>query len=213
MVLFILKTPENTLYCTFEKTEVLYLAIAVTVNTTKVGDTLTAIVDPEDSKVVYQWYADGEAIEGATDDELLVTIGMIGSKISVEVADAKGNKDVSDETAPVAVYEDLEILSADQTAAKTVALTFSDDIDADDKLEVKKGNKVVKIDSTTYGDAAAEITLADKIVDGATYTVTLTPANGDPATSVEFIGEAATLGEIVFLNDVLVMADNKYSKG
>ena len=138
---------------------------------------------------------------------------MIGLKISVEVADAKGNKDVSDETAPVAVYEELEILSADQTGAKTVALTFSDDVDADDKLEVKKGTKAVKIDSTTYGDAAAEITLADKIVDGATYTVTLTPANGDPATSVEFVGEVATLGEIVFLNDVLVMKDSSYSKG
>ena len=135
---------------------------------------------------------------------------MLGSVISVTVTDADGHEATA---STAAVIDEVALLEADQTGAKEVALTFNSDIDADDVITVNKGNKAVKIDSTTYGSASATITLADKIVGGAEYTVTLTPANGDDPTSVTFTGETATLGEIVFINDVLVMKDSKYSKG
>ena len=180
----------------------------------KVGDTLTVTVEPDDAVVSYQWYADGEEIEDATDDELLITPDMVGSKISVAVMDADGNSDLSDETEEVGVYDELEILSAEQTGQYTAEVTFSAPISADDKLEVTKGGNKVEfkraIDSDKLG---AELTFTDALTTG-TYTVTLTPADTKvKASSVTFEAKRAELSEIRFLNDVLVMKDHYYNEG
>ena len=164
----------------------------------------------------YEWAvsADGEdwsVVETEDDDTFAVTDDLVGMYVKVTVT-AEDGETASDVTLSP-VYDSLALLDADQTGAKEVALTTNGKITADDVITVNKGNKAVKIDSTSYTETGAVITLADKIVDKAEYTVTLTPANGDDPTSVTFIGEVASLGEIVFLNDVLVMADSNYSKG
>ena len=66
----------------------------------KVGDTLTATVEPSDAKVTYQWLADGKEISGATKATLEVTKDFLGKKISVEVTDGD-DVAVSDETKAV----------------------------------------------------------------------------------------------------------------
>ena len=138
---------------------------------------------------------------------------MIGAKISVAVMDADGNSDLSDETEEVGVYEELELLDADQTGAKEITLTTNGPVTASDKITVTRGKNAVTIDKTSPEDDGAVLTLADKLVAGAEYTITLTPANGDPATSLTIIGETAELYEIVFLNDYLILKDNKYQDG
>ena len=158
----------------------------------------------------YAWAVDGETVVGADDETFEVEGEMLGSVISVTVTDADGHE-ATDATHPV--YDSLALLDADQTGAKEVALTANGPITALDKLTVKKGNNEVKIDSVSYEADGAVITLADKIVADATYTVTLTPEDGSDATSVTFTGEKAHLDRIEFLNNVLVMADNTYRKG
>ena len=119
----------------------------------------------------------------------------------------------SEATEEVGAYEELVILSAEQTGANTVLLTFSDDVTALDDIDVFKGSKEAAVDDIDYNDNTAVITLTNKIVSDAEYTVVFTPANGDDASEASFVGEKATLGEIVFLNNVLVMADTTYTKG
>ena len=141
---------------------------------------------------------------------------MIGSKISVAVADAKGNKDVSDETAPVAVYEALEILDAEQKGAKTIEATFSEEITALDKLTVSKNGEELKqayAPKIADDGLSATITLENRITAG-TYTVTLTPADADEdPSSATFEGEVAALNSIEFVTDNLIMKDNEYKEG
>ena len=138
---------------------------------------------------------------------------MVGSTIKVVVTAENGNVFESDETEEVGVYEALEILSAEQKGAKTVLVTFSDDVTALDDIDVFKGSKEVDVDDIDYNDNTAVITLTNKIVSDAEYTVVFTPANGDDASEATFIGEKAQLKEIRFLNHVLVMADTTYKKG
>ena len=141
---------------------------------------------------------------------------MIGSKISVAVADAKGNKDVSDETAPVAVYEALEILDAEQKGAKAIEATFSEAITALDKLTVSKNGEELKqayAPKIADDGLSATITLENRITAG-TYTVTLTPADADEdPSSATFEGEVAALNSIEFVTDNLIMKDNEYKEG
>ena len=172
------KKPETAIYCAYENDKLLHIVIAVTASTSKVGDTLKAgVVDRngEDvsDNVTFQWYADDVAIEGADEETLVVDDDLLGAVLKVVVTAENGNTFESDPTA--AVIDSLALLEADQTGAKDVTLTANGPITALDKLTVKKGNNEVKIDSTSYEEDGAVITLADKIVADATYTVTLTP--------------------------------------
>ncbi len=197
--------------------EVEELTVSIDNTTPKVGDTLTAgVVDRngEDvsDNVTFQWYANDEAIEGATEETLGVTVAMVGSTIKVVATAENGNTFESDETA--AVYASLALLSADQTGKSVVTLTTNGPVTALDDIDVFKGTKEVEIDSIDYEDDGAVVTLKNAIVADAEYTVTLTPADeDDEATSATFVGEKAKLDRIEFLNDVLVMKDNTYKEG
>ena len=139
---------------------------------------------------------------------------MIGSTIKVVVTAENGNVFESDETEEVGVYDELEILSAEQTAQYTAEVTFSAPISADDKLEVTKGGNKVEFKSAIDSDKlGAELTFTDALTDGE-YTVTLTPADKDvDPSSVTFEGQKTVLYEIVFLSKELVMKDHYYNEG
>ena len=163
----------------------------------------------------YQWYADGEAIEGADEETLLVTADMIGSEISVSAKATTGDWVFSDETAPVAALEGVEIISAEQSGTNTIRVEFSEAISVDDTIEVFKGTAKVEIADIDYdGDfEGATLTMKDKIT-AATYTVVLTPDEiGVDPSELSFDGEVSALGTIEFLNNYLVMKDNDYNEG
>ena len=108
----------------------------------------------------------------------------------------------------------LELLSADQVGAKAIAVEANGELSVLDKFTVKKGSTEVTLDGTPVLDGkTATINLVDKIVADAEYTVTLTPADGDGATSVTFVGEKAELIGIEFMTDKLVMKDYHYAEG
>ena len=174
-------------------------------------------MEPSDAVVSYQWYADGEEIEDATDDELLITPDMVGSKISVAVMDADGNSDLSDETEEVGVYEALEILSAEQTGANTVKVTFSAPATSLDTLTVTKGSAEKVIASQAFDDTTFKtktLTMKDNFTNG-TYTVTLTPADEDvDPSSVEFVAEAATKAAYIDVKgDKFLMKNTEFEEG
>ncbi len=71
--------------------------------TARVGDTLgvtVAAAVPAADSYAYSWSADGTSIDGATDDQLVLTPGLVGAKITVTVtASREGFDDVSDVSA------------------------------------------------------------------------------------------------------------------
>ena len=70
--------------------------------TLQAGTVLTASVAPADATgVTYQWYADGEAISGATAQKFTVTTDQIGKEISVKATDDSKNTVESAKSAKV----------------------------------------------------------------------------------------------------------------
>ena len=71
-----------------------------------VGSTLTAgenTASPTPTSYAYQWYADGQIINGATNNTFTLTTAQLGKKITVEVIATKdGYTDASDTSAPTA---------------------------------------------------------------------------------------------------------------
>lgn len=83
-------------------------APAIDDTTPEVGDTLTATAgtwSPTAGSTAFQWLADGEPIDGATESTYTVVTGDIGTAISVEVTASKDGyasaTEASDETAAV----------------------------------------------------------------------------------------------------------------
>ena len=71
--------------------------------TPQVGQTLTATAgtwNPEPDATTYQWLADGEPIEGATESTYAVTAADLGSKLSVEVTAVKADHTNGTATSP-----------------------------------------------------------------------------------------------------------------
>lgn len=88
--------------------------------TPHVGKTLTAdpgIWAPEVDSFEYQWFADGEAIAGATDSSFIPTTAELGSKLTVTVTGFKAGYTAESATS-------LQVVVASGTlAAGTVAIT------------------------------------------------------------------------------------------
>ena len=166
--------------------------------------------------VIFQWYANDEAIEGATDETLGVTVAMVGSTIKVVATAENGNTFSSEATEEVGVYEALEILSAEQVKKDKVKVTFSAPVTADDKLTVTKGATEKAIDSIIPDDdnLGATIVMKDALAAGE-YVVTLTPADEDEdPSSVTFEAMTANKAErIEILGDYLVMKDTNFQEG
>ncbi len=164
------------------------------VTSSKVGDTLTATVTGGEAPYTYQWYADGEAIEGADDDELLVTEDMLGAELSVSVTDANGDKKYSDETAEVA-NPDILIENVAQTKANAIRITFNQDASdyvTKEEIEVadEDGTLVIPVNTLEWSldGTTADATLSIALTDGHTYSV----AYGESEeTFVASIGEVA----------------------
>ena len=133
-------------------------------------------------------------------------------KVTVTAEDEETASDVT--TEPVGVYEELEILTAEQTGQYTADLTFSAPVTANDKLEVTKGGNKVEFKSAIDTDKlGATLTFTDALTTGE-YTVTLTPADTTvKPSSVTFEAKRSELSEIRFLNNVLVMKDHYYNEG
>jgi len=68
----------------------------------KVGDTINAVTTPANANNVagYQWYADGVAIEGATEASYIVLATDVDKKLKVVVTDAAGTTFESAESNP-----------------------------------------------------------------------------------------------------------------
>ena len=169
----------------------------------------------------YEWAvsADGEewsVVETETDETFAVTDDLVGMyvKVTVTAEDEETASDVT--TEPVGVYEELEILSAEQIAKDKVQVTFSAPATADDKLTVKKGateqSFTEAFDDATY--MSKTLTFKNNLATG-TYTVTLTPADKDvdPST-VEFEAKSSTKADRLEIeNKYLVMKDGNFKEG
>ena len=122
------------------------LAVSIENTEPKVGDTLTAIVTPDDAVVTYSWTA-GDTVVG-TEENLEVTADMLGKKIKVKVTALNSDTATSPETAAVE-YEVPKILTAVRKAANSFTLNFDSDardivkvddivVISEDKTDVKK---------------------------------------------------------------------------
>ena len=112
----------------------------------KVGDTITATVEPSNAtNVAYAWAADGTPIPGATTNTYTVGEADLGKKISVNVTGDSESKATA-ETGVVEAAEgtDIAIVSASQTAAKAVEIVFNKDASGV-TITVTKDNKVAFI--------------------------------------------------------------------
>ena len=188
--------------------------VKVSADTTKVGDTLTATVTGGEGTVTYQWLADGTAITGETDDELLVTLGMLGSVLSVTVTDAEGNT-ASAATAAVVIDKSytFELVDDQGFQADGTALTT-------DTLRVSYGSELgTPRHVTWYNDGAvmAVYTLDANHLDQAVF-------NSDGCRSVDSDGDTVadslhtglwkvtienTSGELWTSNEVEVIYDER----
>ncbi|MBQ6132769.1 MAG: hypothetical protein IJI65_01295 [Lachnospiraceae bacterium] len=154
------------------------LTVSINNTTPKVGDTLTAVVEPDDAVVTYQWCVDGVALLGADDDTLEITEDMIGSVISVIVTDAEGNTAESEDTkAVISSDEDApEIVDASVADAWTLEVEFDEDIikGEDYALAVTLGSTEIDVDEKINGSTMT-ITKADGSSFAAgTYTISVT---------------------------------------
>lgn len=98
-----------------------------------VGDTLKAIVTPANADATYQWYADDEAIEGATKAVYTVKAADKGAKLSVEVT--VGDETVaSAKTSPVGLDVALSEVKLDNELPKVgdVLTAYAYDADGND---------------------------------------------------------------------------------
>jgi hypothetical protein len=114
-------------------TEITHLQVVgsdVTISgTTMVGETLTADTGewtPSDAVLAYQWYADGEAISGATGASFTLTSAELGSAISVKVTGAKaGYETTVKASAATAPVTDLVPGTVEITGTVAVGQTLS----------------------------------------------------------------------------------------
>jgi hypothetical protein len=141
-----------------------------------VGTVLTATVAPANATgVTYQWYADGTAIDGATDSQFTVTPAQIGKKITVKAKANTGDEVTSTESAAVAevkidnlklsgtpkIGETLTVTgTSGNTTMSDAVLSSSVDVQWYRYKEAANGNKVDEAISgatgTTYKVADAD---------------------------------------------------------
>ena len=155
----------------------------------KVGDTLTATVEPDDAVVTYQWLANGEDIIGEDDATLFISEDYIGSKISVEVTDEDGNTAVSDETKKVSAPDhskDVTIvddygLQSDGTAAigDRLSLAYGSDFGSPKAITWYFNEKVDTATTTEGGELGGLVHVADPANGPGVYYAVVTDAQGN----------------------------------
>ncbi|WP_454994512.1 immunoglobulin-like domain-containing protein, partial [Cardiobacterium hominis] len=93
---------------------------------TKIGDTLQAWFDDQDGKPQsgskYQWYANGQAIAGATDDNYTLTAADVGKtiRVGIEYQDGKGHAEHL-YSAPTAAISDNQPTATLHASANSIA--------------------------------------------------------------------------------------------
>ena len=183
-----------------------------------VGDLLTAIVEPEDATVTYQWYTGDsstkitDAIKGATEETYEVTDAELGKYVAVVVKSANASATAA---TTVAVQDsdgsDIKIASVEQTSANTIAVTLTKALGANDKVTLDKGTAAQTITTSVSDDKeTVVITTSDKIIN-ADYTVTVTPEKGDKD-SETFRGESQTLAGLVWGDELALASSTDFYK-
>ena len=157
--------------------------------TGKVGETLTAGAGgtaPTPSDTAYQWYADDEVIEGATDATLLLGPAQRHTTITVKVtATRAGYDDASDTSEPLAdIATDLapdvffEAKDATLRRGQTTALEW-------DTLEA---TTVTALGAWTGSKATSgSVTVGPTVLGTTTYVVEATNANGTTTSQVSIV--------------------------
>ena len=172
----------------------------------------------------YQWYADGEAIKGATNSSYNVTSYDLGKELSVAVMDADGNSDLSDETDAVVEKFALSEVLLDNTTPKVGDLltataydAFGEDVSSECTWQwyrVTRMGMTVKIANQTkrtytVGSIDAEAVLYAVATDvyGIEYTSNeSTPNRAEDVSDVRILGISGkqTYSKI---NDVAILGD------
>ena len=156
--------------------------------------------------MVYAWAADGTVIEGQITDKLVVTADMIGKKISVTVTgDEASTATAETGVVTAAEGEDLAIVEAKQTAAKSAEITFNKEA-AGLTITVSKDNKAVSQEVLAVDGTKVTLQFGSNLVAG-TYTVKAVDAEKKEATG-EFTAEAAILTTVEFANKNLLVSSN-----
>lgn len=185
------------------------------VTSSKVGDTLIAIVDPADAKVTYQWYADATAISGATASTYVVTAADLGKNIKVVVTN---ENQVQAESEPTADVEQaaLTIVDVDQLSANKIAITFASDVDDivnKDNIKVERvdGLAVIPVNALEWSEdgTAATATLASSLVDKIEYQVSY--ATGNAVAFTASVGKVSSIAILTATAEQNVTTDVKFA--
>jgi hypothetical protein len=145
-----------------------------------VGGTLTAVARTwtTDVELAYQWYADGSAIDGATEDTFEITPSLVDAAISVGV------------TGSLSGYATIEKLSAELTV-KPGTIRFTTKPSISGTLEV---GETLEVDPGSLSIDGAEVTYVwsrnGEEIDNTEATYTLTPDDFKKRITVEVIANA-----------------------
>jgi parallel beta-helix repeat protein len=197
--------------------------------TPTVGNTLVADITDEDGvtgSVGYQWYADDEAIIGATDSTYVVDASLVGTVITVQVVYTDDNDFSEDNTsaptitvASVAIDEagSIEILGiSPYMASATLTAVITDNNGVDDTNVVytwmADGDEIMGSDSSTFTptdyagsiiSVSASYTDNDGFVDTVADTLdtlVYTQVVDDAAALVSAVNDGLADGDVVGLN-------------
>ncbi|MBJ7280807.1 MAG: hypothetical protein JHD31_02920, partial [Rhodoluna sp.] len=145
-----------------------------------VGGTLTAVARTwsTDVELAYQWYADGSAIEGATEETLELSANLVDAAVSVGV------------TGSLTGYATVEKLSAELTV-KPGTIRFTDKPSISGTLEV---GEAIEVDPGSLSIDSAEVTYVwsrnGEEIDNTEATYTLTADDFKKRITVQVIANA-----------------------
>ena len=188
----------------------------------KVGDTISAIVDPENATPVeFAWFmGDSEndistAIEGADGSSLAVTDAMLGKFIKVVATGLEESSASAQTTAAVAAQptDKIAIASAKQTGAATIEVILTKPASTGYTFSVTKGSTAQTI-TTAFDEAGTTATLTlGTAIQAADYVVKVVSATDKEETAEATVtGKIASLKSIDFLGDELILADSTLTK-
>jgi len=150
-----------------------------------VGGTLTAVARTwsTDVELAYQWYADGSAIEGSTEETLELSANLVDAAISVGV------------TGSLTGYATIEKISAELTV-KPGTIRFTTKPSISGTLEV---GETIEVDPGSLSIDSAEVTYVwsrnGEEIDNTETTYTLTPEDFKKRISVKVVAVAEGYNE------------------
>jgi hypothetical protein len=198
------------------KEEVAVTGVSLDNTTPKVGDTITAKVEPADAEIAsYVWYADGVAIENATTATYTVTDAELNKKLSVAATDVLGNTVTSEQTAAVVEADKKELeLTAKQTGAATIEVVSNIALTNEDAITVTRGTTEQTVTKAFSEDGkTVTLTLATAIT-ASEYVIKVVPKDtAIKEATVTVKGEKAVLSKIKFESDRLVLLSNAGREG